>query len=461
MNDSGGLSHPNILLVKDDAILAQTYLEFLHDEPRVASHPTIVAAAIDALEIEKPKVVLLDLLLPKSGSLDVLDYIKRNESPISIIVMTPEGSINNAGDAIRAGALEFLVKPVDAAQFKATFKNALERQSLRRKIDAYEGAAGQFRFHQRLPVYAKRLPRHRQCSRQRRDGLHYRGKRYRQGNLRGGRSLIKSAARPNPGHRQLCRDPQSTHGKRNFWSRERRVTVATSNRKGAAARADGGTLFFDEIAEKDMTLQAKLLRFVQIDVYQRVGDDHTNRPDVRLVCVTNRNPAEEVEAGWFRKDLYYRLHDVPIELPPLRIRNRDVIAIGNHMLNRFAVEEKKRFTAFSSEVKVLFQSYNSPSNVRQLQSTIRNIVVLYDGTVVTCDMLPDTLKNLPISGASAVPCDLASPSIAPLWLTEKRTIEGAIKLYSGNIPKAVKLLDISNLTIYRKRRDWAEREQEL
>ena len=137
-------------------------------------------------------------------------------------------------------------------------------------------------------------------------------------------------------------------------------TGATFNRKGAAARADGGTLFFDEIAEMDLGLQAKLLRFVQTGVYQRVGDDDMERADVRLVCATNLSPLEEVEAGRFREDLYYRLHVVPIELPPLRTRDSDVNAIANHMLNQFAGEENKRFSSLSPEVEVLFQAYSWP-----------------------------------------------------------------------------------------------------
>ena len=140
MNGTGGLSKPRVLLVEDDAILAQAYLEFLRDEPCCVSHRSTVAAAIDAIQNEPPEVVLLDLLLPDSTGLDVLDFIERNALAISVIVMTSEGSIDNAVEAMRAGAFDFLVKPVSAARFNATFMNALERQTLRHKIDAYEGA---------------------------------------------------------------------------------------------------------------------------------------------------------------------------------------------------------------------------------------------------------------------------------------------------------------------------------
>lgn len=464
MSELPGLSQPNVLLVEDDAILAQAYLEFLRVETCTASHRMTVAAAIDAIQTLQPEVVLLDLGLPDSSGLDVLDYIRRNALPISVIVMTSEGSIDNAVEAMRAGAFDFLVKPVSAARFSATFKNALERQALRRKVDAYEDSLpksgccgfigsslvmqGVYRViasaaasDATVFITGESGTGKEICA----TAIHSRSPRKDKPLV-----VVNCAAIP----KELMESEIFGHVKGAF-------TGATSNRQGAAARADGGTLFFDEIGEMDSGLQAKLLRFVQTGVYQRVGGDNLERADVRLVCATNRDPLEEVEAGRFREDLYYRLHVVPVELPPLRIRDRDVVAIANHLLNRLAVEEGKRFTSLSQEVEALFQVYSWPGNVRQLENIIRNIVVLYDGAVVTRDMLPEALRDLPIDGAAALPCDRETSPIVPLWLTEKRAIEEAIRHCDGSIPKAASLLSISNSTIYRKRRDWAEREQEF
>lgn len=462
MSETGGLAQPNILLVEDDSILAQAYLEYLRDEPCNPSHRMTVAAAIDAIRAEEPDVVLLDLVLPDSSGLDVLDYIKRNALPISVIVMTSEGSIDNAVEAMRAGAFDFLVKPVSATRFCATLNNALERQILRRKVDAYEGsftstgccgfigASLVMQAVYRVIASASTSDATVFITGESGTGKEICATAVHSQSPRSNKPLVvvNCAAIP----KELMESEIFGHVKGAF-------TGATSNRQGAAARADGGTLFFDEIAEMDLGLQAKLLRFVQTGVYQRVGSDTTERANVRLVCATNRNPLEEVEAGRFREDLYYRLHVVPIELPPLRARDRDVIAIANNMLNTFAAEENKRFTSLSPEVELVFRAYSWPGNVRQLQNTIRNIVVLHDGTVVTRELLPNALRDLPVDGA-AIPCDRETPPIAPLWLTEKRAIEEAIRHCGGNIPKAADLLAISNSTIYRKRRDWAEREQE-
>ena len=464
MSETGGLSQPNVLLVEDDAFLAQAYLEYLCDEPCIVSHRTTVAAAIDAIRNEQPEVVLLDLILPDSTGLDVLDFIERNSLPISVIVMTSEGSIDNAVEAMRAGAFDFLVKPVSAARFNATFKNALERQSLRRKVDAYEGSFTKMRCCGFIGASLVMQRVYRVIASAAASDATV----FITGESGTGKEICATAV-----HSQSPRAdrplvivncaaiPKELMESEIFGHVKGAFTGATSNRQGAAARADGGTLFFDEIAEMDLGLQAKLLRFVQTGVYQRVGDDTPERADVRLVCATNRDPLEEVEAGRFREDLYYRLHVVPIELPPLRARDRDVIDIANHMLNRFAVEEKKRFTSLSPEVEALFRACSWPGNVRQLQNTIRNIVVLHDGTVVVRDMLPDAMRDLPIDGAKMAPCDREGAPIAPLWLTEKRAIEEAIRHCGGNIPQAADLLAISNSTIYRKRRDWAKREQEF
>jgi two-component system repressor protein LuxO len=462
MSDPSSISQPKVLLVEDDAILAQAYLEYLRAEPCDAMHRDSISSAIEAIPQIHPEVDILDLLLPDASGLDVLQYISDQALPISVIVMTSEGSIDNAVEAMRAGAFDFLVKPVSAARFTATFKNALERQLLGRKVDAYEGAFTQngccgFIGASLVMQSVYRVIASASAS----DATVFIT-----GESGTGKQICASAVHSQSPRRnrplvvvncaailkELMESEILGHVKGAF-------TGATSNRKGAAAQADGGTLFFDEIAEMDLGLQAKLLRFVQTGVSQRVGDDKPEKANVRLVCATNRDPLKEVEAGRLREDLYYRLHVIPIELPPLQTRDGD--AIANHMLTHFTREEGKRFTSLSPEVEALFRSYSWPGNVRQLQNTIRNIVVLYDGAVVTREMLPATLRDIPVDGNAAASTNSPDQQIAPLWLTEKRAIEEAIRHCGGNIPKAADLLAISNSTIYRKRRDWAAREEEF
>ncbi|MES9857096.1 MAG: sigma 54-interacting transcriptional regulator [Sedimenticola sp.] len=171
-------------------------------------------------------------------------------------------------------------------------------------------------------------------------------------------------------------------------------TGAANERKGAATLADGGTLFLDEIGEMDMDLQTKLLRFVQTGSFQRVGDSAEIKVEVRFICATNRDPLEMVEVGSFREDLYYRLHVVPLHLPPLRARGDDILIIAHHFLTTYAKEEGKSFSELSPEVEVMLRRYTWPGNVRQLQNVIRNITVLHDDSKVTRNHLPPPLNTV-------------------------------------------------------------------
>jgi two-component system repressor protein LuxO len=239
-------------------------------------------------------------------------------------------------------------------------------------------------------------------------------------------------------------------------------TGATRDHPGAAVQSDGGTLFLDEIAELDLDLQTKLLRFVQTGCIQRVGSTQSVKVDVRFVCATNRDPQQELAAGRFREDLYYRLHVIPVHLPPLRERRDDVLLLANHFLRRFSAEEGKGFRALTPAAEALFLEYAWPGNIRQLQNVIRNVVVLYDGEQVTLEMLPPPLNGgggqaerfaLGRSRASGPGSD-GDEVIRPLHLVEKEAIERAIRLCGGNIPRAAALLEVSPSTLYRKRQAW-------
>lgn len=211
----------------------------------------------------------------------------------------------------------------------------------------------------------------------------------------------------------------------------------------------------------DLDLQTKLLRFIQTGTFQKVGSSKMKSVDVRFVCATNRDPWKEVEEGRFREDLYYRLYVIPLHLPPLRERGEDIVEIAYSLLGFMSKEEGKDFVRLSPEVVERFSDYEWPGNVRQLQNVLRNVVVLNNGKEITLNMLPPPL-NKPLDNQIRVEfTEMQEPSvhdIFPLWLTEKKAIEQAIKACDGNIPKAAGYLDVSPSTIYRKLQTWNAKE---
>lgn len=238
-------------------------------------------------------------------------------------------------------------------------------------------------------------------------------------------------------------------------------TGAHEDRAGAAELAHGGTLFLDEICEMDLALQAKLLRFVQTGTLRRVGDTKLHSINVRFECATNREPACEVEAGRFREDLYYRLHVLPLRMPPLRERGGDIVRLASAFLARYAEEEGRQFRGFAPDAESALEEFAWPGNVRQLQNVIRRVVVLHNGEFVSADML--SLPSLDAAATLAIheavrdtgPLPrLDSPTITPLWVQEQKIIKDALKAFDGNTQKAAAALEVAPSTIYRKLQSW-------
>jgi two-component system repressor protein LuxO len=364
---------------------------------------------------------------------------------------------------MKEGALDFLTKPFSADRLRVTVRNALERRKLESQVAAIQEETGRDRFcsfiGQSMAMQSiYRIVQNAAASKATvfvtgesgtgkelcADALHKLSRRREKPFV-----AINCAAIP----RDLLESEVFGHAKGAF-------TGATADRAGAALQANGGTLFLDEICEMDLGLQAKMLRFLQTGTVQRVGEDKPRPVDVRIVCATNRDPQGEVAAGRFREDLFYRLNVIPMDLPPLRERDHDVLLIARHFLQQFAVEDGKKFTGFSPAVEAALLAYAWPGNVRELQNTVRNVVVLNEGETVEIDMLPRPLQagaaGLPPAAVRPVAMPLPEPAAAlePLDIVVRRTIERAIAQCDGNVPKAAAALQVSPSTLYRRIQAW-------
>ncbi|WP_404406008.1 sigma 54-interacting transcriptional regulator [Pelagibacterium halotolerans] len=459
----------SLLLIEADAGAARQTVAAIQNhwgEGARIAHSEDTARALRVLRVERFDVILADISAIKAGDAALEDGISRlaqHADGALVIALSDGASVSSAVGAMQAGAHDFLAKPIGGPALAARLEELGQRHGKARALacDAAKGVEADFEgfvgtspqmravYDQIVRIASSSAPvfitgesgTGKDVSA---EALHKRSPR-----ANGPFIALNAGAIP----RDLLESEM-------FGAAKGAYTGAVQDRKGAVELADGGTLFLDEIGEMDLSLQSKLLRFLQTGTITRVGDAKARTVDVRIVCATNRNPMQLVTDKKFREDLFYRLHVLPIHLPPLRQRPADIMTLANCFLSRFAAEENKQFSGFDSEVADLFVAREWPGNVRQLQNLVRRVVVMFDGGLVTPEMAnaADIEARGPI-GAEP-PVSSAMPAILPMWQQEQRIIEDALAAYGGNIARAAAALEISPSTIYRKKLNW-EREGKL
>jgi two-component system repressor protein LuxO len=469
--------HPTVLIIEDSIAQGAIYRGFLRDEPYEVTHVPDGRSGLAAIARKPPLALLLDLQLPDMDGMEILQHIHEHKIPIAVVVITAHGSVDRAVDAMRYGAFDFMEKPLTQKRVLVTLHNAIEQRQMSSLV---ERLRDDFQREQYCGFIGSSLPMQ-AVYRIIDSAAPSRATVFITGESGTGKEVcaeaihLRSPRRDAPFVPINCAAiPRDLMESEIFGHVKGSFTGAVRDRQGAAKLADGGTLFLDEIGEMDFDLQAKLLRFVQSGRFQPVGATCEEAVDVRLVCATNRDPLQQVAAGSFREDLFYRLHVIPIQLPPLRERDGDILQLATHFLQRFSREEGKHLQGFAPEVEALFVRYRWPGNVRQLQNVIQNVAVLYDGDLVTPEMLPAPLiDRLPAGAGASDPSPMrqvraerrsgqdrraAAASrmarIRPLKDLEREAIEHAISHFDGNIPQAAAALGVSPSTIYRKRQTW-------
>ena len=463
----------SLLVVEDSPTLVVAYEEYLRDEACDATYVDTGADALAHIQKKAPDAILLDLGLPDMNGMEILKYISERQLPSSVVVVTAQGSIDVAVEAMRHQAFDFVEKPFDGRRLLVTLRNALRHK---RQDDIIKNYKQKLERKQYYDFIGASPPMH-AVYQLIESAASSKATVFITGESGTGKEICAEAIHKQSPRRKkpfiainCAAIPKELMESEIFGHVKGAFTGAVTDRPGAALQANGGTLFLDEIGEMNFDLQSKLLRFVQTGTVQKVGGSRLEKVDVRFVCATNHDPLIDVQEGKFREDLYYRLYVIPISLPPLRERGDDILSIAKHFLIKYSNEENKSFNNFAPETETILRGYNWPGNVRQLQNVIRNIVVLNEGKQVTPLMLPAPL-NTPNSDPSSVitpsqamqvafPSKTAATSrleaIRPLWQVEKETIEQAIELCDNNIPKAAALLDVSPSTVYRKRQNWED-----
>ncbi|HHP5764685.1 TPA: sigma-54-dependent transcriptional regulator [Vibrio parahaemolyticus] len=509
---------PRVLLVEDSTSLAILYKQYVKDEPYDIFHVETGRDAIQFIERSKPQLIILDLKLPDMSGEDVLDWINQNDIPTSVIIATAHGSVDLAVNLIQKGAEDFLEKPINADRLKTSVALHLKRAKLEDLVENIQSTFDRHNYHgfigSSLPMQAvyKTIDAVAPTS----------ASVFIVGESGTGKEVcaeavhLQSDRRDKPFIAINCGAiPRDLMESEIFGHVKGAFTGATTDRKGAATLAHGGTLFLDELCEMELEMQKKLLRFLQTGTYTPLGGTKEMKVDVRIICATNRDPLTEVEEGRFREDLYYRVHVVPIDMPPLRERGSDIVTLAKHFLTTYAKEDKKKFSHIDTEAQHVFKHYEWPGNVRQLQNIIRNIVVLNNDEKVTVAHLPAQLtqkktqartvtpvhvessspsSNLnghnapamqtppiePVQPVQEVPAQQTQPtvgvetpshslspyfnadgSIRPMWQVEREAIQNAIAYCDGNVLNAAVMLELSPSTVYRKKQAWEADEVNL
>ncbi|NOX21442.1 MAG: sigma-54-dependent Fis family transcriptional regulator [Nitrospirae bacterium] len=448
-----------ILIVEDKKSMAEMLKASLKAEGYSCVLASKASEAVNLLKQRAFDLVLSDLKLPDKNGLDVLKAVKEEDPSIPVIIMTAYGSIETAVQAIKEGAFDFITKPFDMDHLLVLIKRALEQNRLyrenillRQESSTPEGMptiVGKSRVIRELLERVKKVAKTRSTVLLLGESgtgkelfaraIHYLSPR------RDGMFVpVNCAAIP----RDLLESELFGHEKGAF-------TGATSRRLGKFELANGGTIFLDEVAELELSLQAKLLRVLQDHTIERVGGSKQIKVDVRVIAASNIDLSRAVKEGRFREDLFYRLNVFPVEIPPLRERKEDIPLLVDFFVEKFSKEmkiEKKRVT---SEALQLLMDYNWKGNVRELENTIERAMILSDGPTIEPKHIslitPDTeacIESLPMDGP------LEETTKAALRLAESVRIKKALQQTRWNKTRAAELLQISYKTLLNKIKEY-------
>jgi two-component system response regulator HydG len=434
------------ILVVDDEPNARAGLEkLLRQDGYEVDVADDGAAALVIAGDRPPDLVVTDLKMPRMDGLELLKRLRAQDIDLPVIMVTAFGDVTSAVTAMRAGAEDYITKPVDFDALSLSIERSLARrdlkveaENLRRQLrerdgEGVEGLIGASPAMQKVYRLARQVA--------------------------GARATVLVTGESGTGKGELaraihkksprCAAPfitlhcaalaESLLESELFGHEKGAFTGADRRRAGRFEQAHGGTLFLDEVGEIPAATQVKLLRVLQERAFERVGGNDTIEADVRLIAATNRDLAEDVRQGRFREDLYYRLNVVHIEMPPLRLRGSDVLVLADHFLRRFAQENKKRVEGFDDDSRAKIVAHRWPGNVRELENAIERAVVLCEGSLIVGD-------DLPIDVAPAPKNSLRVPG-ATMAELERYAILTTLEATNGSTTKAAEMLDISVRTI--------------
>ncbi|MFP4146009.1 MAG: sigma-54-dependent transcriptional regulator [Phycisphaeraceae bacterium] len=445
-----------ILIVDDDPSMGEMLRDDLTQRGHQVCCRTDAEEAFGRFMAEPFDVVVTDLRMPGLNGIDFCRRLSENRPDVPVIVITAFGSLDTAVEAIRAGAYDFVTKPIERDMLALVIKRAMTQRSLQEQVRFLKEErsrsrspgdfVGESPAMQRLFEEVSRIAEHPVSVLV--TGESGTGKElvaqalHRHSDRRNGPFVpVNCAALPG----NLLESELFGHAKGAF-------TGARSDRRGLFLEADGGTLFLDEVGEIPLELQPKLLRALETGSVRPVGADHEIACDVRIVAATNRDLETAVAEGEFREDLFFRINVVHVEIPPLRSRGTDVLLLAQHFLEDIARRTGKAVTGLSPAAAEKLLGYRWPGNVRELRNVIERAVALTRLDEVAVEDLPEKVRDTDRAGNSA---RKDSPDeLLPLEEVERQYVQHVLEVVGGNKTIAADVLGLGRRTLYRKLERW-------
>ncbi len=414
--------------------------------------------AVDKVHTMAFDAVLTDVRMGKVNGIEAMKQILSYNPSLPVILMTAYSSVETAVDALRIGAYDYLIKPLDFDALKETLKKAIdhsrlgvENRELRRQLSE-ENTSSEILG--RSPAITSMLSMIRTVAPTEATVLIT-------GESGTGKELVaralhaQSLRKSEPLVVVNCAALAETLLESELFGHEKgSFTGADRRREGRFKQADHGTLFLDEIGEMPIGVQAKLLRALQQGEIQRVGSDRSEHVDVRVIAATNRDLRKEVEERRFREDLYFRLNVISLEVPPLRQRREDIPLLATHFLAHYAERNHKNVKGFSAQCMDMLLHYEWPGNVRELQNAVERAVILCTGDLVTGPELPVNIARLATEDLPKIAEAPSSLAGLPLEEVERRAIEETLRETGDNKSAAARKLGITRATLHKKLRKY-------